>query len=82
MDEAAPRSGPFNLARSLLLLLVGVTLYLVSVGPAAALHSRGVFGAANPAVEAVYYPVSRLYESIPVIQPPFDAWIEFWEELL
>ncbi len=82
MHEAAPRSGPAHIARSILLLLVGVTLYLFSVGPAAALHGRGVFGSANAAVEAFYYPVSRLYAAIPVIQPLFDVWIELWEEWL
>lgn len=82
MDEAAPRSARTDLVRSFLLLVVGLALYLVSVGPAAALHSRGKFGSATPVVEAVYYPVSRLYASIPVVQPLFDAWIKFWEKLL
>lgn len=82
MSDEGPVQRRSGAAHVVHLLLVGVVLYVLSIGPVAALHDRGVFGDWDDTVEVVYYPLGMIHWGLPVTRPAIDSWIVLWEDLL
>lgn len=79
-EESTPhRPSP---ARWGLALLAACFLYVLSIGPANALHARGALGGWYSLVERVYVPLGYVYERVPVVKVALDAWMELWSRLL
>lgn len=77
--SAARRSRPTHVVFALFL---GLALYILSVGPADRLHARGAFGDWDDTIALAYTPLVFVYERVPLIRPPIDAWIALWHRLL
>jgi len=82
MTDSAAAVGRSRPTQSILALFLGLGLYVLSVGPADRLHVGGAFGDWDDTIERFYAPVVFVYERVPVIRPPLDAWIALWHHLL
>ncbi len=67
-----------SLAQTLLLGVAGLSLYVLSVGPVNWFFIHGKLAWAHDAVWAAYAPLRFIYNSIPAVQPSFDAYLSWW----
>ncbi len=82
MAESPPAARRSRLLETALLLFVGLALYVLSIGPANALHARGALGDWSSFVERFYVPLGFAYERVPVVKVAIDAWMELWSHFL
>lgn len=74
-----PTGGAAVVVLLVITLLILPLLYVLSVGPAIALHSSGAIGQTGTVIlEAVYYPLEWTSRNVPVVGPLIMRYAELW----